>query len=220
MNISIVRNIHNLNVYHLKIIYDKEKDLLIYDRKLEKGSGPPIYGLEVCKAMGLGNDFISLARSIQLETTGSDKNLIIDKQSNYNSDIVMDICGVCSDKSSETHHINEQNIANENNIIDHYHKNIKHNLVPLCKECHLKVTHENLRIYGYIKTDKGIILNYEYVQENNINKRKKFNKKEIDIILEYHKKFKNKNNSILNLELKENIKISIQTYNKIINKKY
>ena len=220
MNISIVKNIENLNIFHLKIIYDKEKDLLIYDRKLEIGSGPPIYGLEVCKAMGLDNDFISLARSIQLETTGSDKNLIIDKKSNYNSNIIMDVCGVCSDKSSETHHINEQNIADENNIINHYHKNIKHNLVPLCKECHLKVTHENLRIYGYVKTDKGITLNYEYVQENNINKRKKFNKKEIDIILKYHKRFKNKKNSMLNLELKENIKISIQTYNKIINNLY
>ena len=125
MNISIVQNIQNLNIYHLKIIYDKDKDLLIYDRKLEKGSGPPIYGLEVCKAMGLDNNFISLARSIQLETTGSDKNLIIDKKSNYNSETMTDICGVCSDKSSETHHIDEQNIANENNIINHYHKNIK-----------------------------------------------------------------------------------------------
>ena len=55
----------NLDVYHLKIDYDKEKDILIYDRKLEKGSGPSIYGLKVCEAMGLSNDFISFAKKIQ-----------------------------------------------------------------------------------------------------------------------------------------------------------
>ena len=40
----------------------KLKELLIYKRKLEKGSGPAIYGLEVCKSLSLGDDFISLAR--------------------------------------------------------------------------------------------------------------------------------------------------------------
>ena len=221
MDISLVKNIQNLNIYHLKIIYDKEKDILIYDRKLEKGSGPPIYGLEVCKAMGLDKDFIKLARSVQLETTGSDKNLIIDKRSHYNSEIMMDKCGVCSDKSTETHHINEQCTADENNIIDFYHKNSKHNLVPLCKECHYKVTHENLRIYGYQQTDKGIQLRYEYIcKEFQKDKKKKFNQIEIEKIKEYNEKYKSKQNSMSNLELNENIKISVQTYNKIINGKY
>ena len=111
MENSLVQSIENLNVFHLKIIYDIEKDLLIYDRKLEKGSGPPIYGLEVCKAMGLDKEFISLARSVQLEVTGSDKNFLSDKQSNYNSDIVMDKCQVCFKNSEHTHHIKEQNTA-------------------------------------------------------------------------------------------------------------
>ena len=43
MDSDLVKNIENLNVYHLKIIYDSEKDLLIYDRKLEKGSSPHIW---------------------------------------------------------------------------------------------------------------------------------------------------------------------------------
>ena len=50
----------NLSVYHLKIEYHAEKDILIYDRKLEEGSGPSIYGLKVCEAMGLTKEFISL----------------------------------------------------------------------------------------------------------------------------------------------------------------
>ena len=83
-----------------------------------------------------------------------------------------------------------------------------------------KVTHENLRIYGYIQTDKGIQLNYEYIQKNIKDTKKKFNENQISIIKKYHSKFKNKKNSILNLELNENIKISIGTYNKIIENKY
>ena len=59
--------------------------------------------------MGLDKEFISLARSVQLEITGSDKNLLSDKKNNYNSEIVMDKCQVCLKKSEHTHHIKEQN---------------------------------------------------------------------------------------------------------------
>ena len=34
-----IKKLNNLDIYHLKIKYMKEKNLLIYDRKLEKGSG-------------------------------------------------------------------------------------------------------------------------------------------------------------------------------------
>ena len=57
MNIKLVKDISSLKVFHLKIIYDKKKELLIYQRKLEKGSGPAIYGLEVCKSLNLPQDF-------------------------------------------------------------------------------------------------------------------------------------------------------------------
>ena len=62
MEIPLVKNIPNLHVYHLKIKFDEINDVLLYDRTLEKGSGPAVYGLEVCKAMDLGNDFISQAK--------------------------------------------------------------------------------------------------------------------------------------------------------------
>ena len=67
--------------------------------------------------------------------------------------MVMDKCQICSSKSEHTHHIKEQKIANENNIIEHFHKNIKHNLVQLCESCHYKVHNGNLRIIGYEKTN-------------------------------------------------------------------
>ena len=54
----------------------------------------------------------------------------------------MDECKICHIKGIqlETHHIKDQQFADSNNMIDHHHKNVKHNLVPLCKACHLKVT--------------------------------------------------------------------------------
>ena len=225
MDIQIVMEIQSLKIYHLKIEYDAEKELLIYKRKLEKGSGPAIYGLEVCKALDLGNDFISLARKIQMEITNTSETLINDKKSNYNTDILMDICQICNAKSEHTHHIKEQNEADSNGIIDHHHKNISHNLVPLCESCHHKVHNENLRIYGYHQTNEGIKLNYEYIDTNKVmNHKKKFNKKDLQTIMNYksdieEKKMK-KSNLIKKLELEHQIQISGTTLNKVLKGEY
>ena len=225
MNIKLVKDISSLKVFHLKIIYDKKKELLIYQRKLEKGSGPAIYGLEVCKSLSLGDDFISLARNVQMEISDIDQTLLNNKHSNYNKDLMMDKCQICNSKSEHTHHIKEQNIADTNDIIDYHHKNINHNLVQLCESCHHKVHNENLRIYGYHQTDKGILLNYEYINDNQIvNNKKKFNKKDLEIILNYKndiiKKNIKKSSLIKKLELEHHIQISNSTLNKILKDKY
>ena len=157
-NMPIIQNLVNLRIHHLKINYDEERDLLIYDRKLEEGSGPAIYGLEVCKAMDMGNDFISTAREIQMNLTDTSPKLINPKRSRYNSDVYMDLCAVCKKNAEHTHHIKEQNTADENGMIEHFHKNKKHNLIPLCEECHIKVHHGDLDIKGFIQTNKGILL--------------------------------------------------------------
>ena len=218
MDIKIVNEIQNLNIFHLKINYDVDNDILVYDRKLEEGSGPPIYGLEVCKAMGLDNDFLKIARDVQLDITGTDVNFLKDKFSKYNSKIIMDKCLVCSKKAEETHHINEQQIANKDGIINHYHKNNKHNLVPLCKKCHKDVTYNNLEIYGYIETSQGVKLNYEYT---NITKnRKKYSKQQIDIIKSQWSNTNNKKECISKLDIDNGIQISYSTFNKIISDNY
>jgi DNA mismatch repair protein MutS len=113
-----VKDLENLDVYHLKIDYDKEKDILIYDRKLEKGSGPSIYGLKVCEAMGLSNEFISFAKTIQNRLENNSNST---KLSQYNKTIFMDCCKICSEKNNlETHHIKDQQFADKNNIIGHH----------------------------------------------------------------------------------------------------
>ena len=225
MDIKLVQNIQSLHVYHLKIIYNPETEVLIYQRKLEKGSGPAIYGLEVCKSLNLGDDFISLARNVQMEISDINKTLLNEKHSNYNNDVIMDICQICKKKSEHTHHIKEQCIADQNGIIDSHHKNITHNLVQLCESCHHKVHNENLRIYGYQQSSEGIKLNYEYIDISKVhNSKKKFNQKDLETILTYKsdisgKKMK-KSSLIKKLELEHHIQISGSTLNKVLKGEY
>jgi len=189
-DIPIIKAIPNLDIYHLKISFDN--GILTYNRKLCKGSGPDIYGLKVCEAMGLSDDFIKGANSILKELT--DKSTIVKtKQSQYNKDVFMDECKVCKGAAEETHHIKEQCTSDENNMIDHHHKNKKHNLVPLCKGCHSKVTYGGLVIYGWKETSRGPQLDYEYITKGTKQtKPKKYTDEQIKIILSYKTLINNK----------------------------
>ena len=107
--------------------------------------------------------------------------------------IKIDLCQICSENAEHCHHIKEQQEADENGMIDNFHKNSEHNLVPLCESCHHKVHNENLRIYGYIQTNNGIVLNYKYIEINDeIKSKKKFTKKHLNIILGYKSDIYNK----------------------------
>ena len=217
MEQNIIKDLNNLKIYHLKVNY--ENDILTYNRKLSPGSGPSSYGLIVCKAMKLDSSFIKTAKDIQSKLLNKSNMIINNKSSKYNNNIKMDRCNICdSTNNLETHHINEQKDADNNNNIKHFHKNISHNLVPLCKDCHLKVTHGGLEIYGYLDTSEGIKLNYKFI-DNNKNK-KKYNQEKINIILSYKdKKFK-KNDIINLLKINNDIVISKSTLNKIFTGTY
>ena len=137
----------------------------------------------------------------------------------------MDLCQICKKESEHTHHIKEQCTADVNGIIDHHHKNINHNLVQLCESCHHKVHNENLRIYGYIQSSEGIKLNYEYIDISKVhNSKKKFNQKEIQMIMNYKsdidKKILKKSNLVKKLELEHHIQISGSTLNKVLKGEY
>jgi hypothetical protein len=96
----------------------------------------------------------------------------------------MDECKVCGENPEETHHIKEQHLADEDNMIDHHHKNKKHNLVPLCKKCHSKVTYGGLLIHGWKHTSRGKMLDYEYVEPES-KQSKKYSQEQVNIILSY-----------------------------------
>jgi len=218
-----ITSLENVSMFHLKVIFDENSGKLIYDRKLTEGSGNSIYGLEVCKSMDMDQDFLEDANNIRQEIMGLKSTILEYKPSKYNSKLMVDTCEICQKEAEDTHHIKFQNTANENNIIDGYiQKDTKSNLVPLCKECHVKVHNNSLVIHGYIETNAGRKLEYNYANE----KQKKSNKKYDDIQLEIIKEFIEKNNKVNNktvcvmLNNKHQIKISCSTLGKIKNNSY
>ena len=197
---------------------------MIYNRKLCKGAGPPIYGLKVCEAMGLPSDFIKNAKQIQNKLLSKHNSIVSTKSSQYNKDVFMDCCKICSaTENLETHHIKEQCLADENNMIDNHHKNKKHNVVPLCKSCHDKVTYGNLVIYGYKETSKGPKLDYEYIKYEQ-TKKKKLTIKQVSTITGYKHLIEeneiSKTNLIHLLDSKYDIKISPSILNKVLEGSY
>jgi DNA mismatch repair protein MutS len=154
--ISIIKD-KNLRIYHIHIeIID---DKIIYERKLREGQGSNIYGIDVCSSLDMPNDFMKNAEIVRKEITGLDVNLMNTKKSNYKSSIFMDICQVCNEKpAKETHHINYQINANENGKFSNFDKNIPHNLINVCEECHLKEHKGEIGIIGYKQTSKGVII--------------------------------------------------------------
>ena len=129
-----------LQISHFKILF-KNGDFL-YDRKLRDGSGDDIYGIEIANAMGLDKNFIKKAFYFRQKHLGRDTTLLQNKKSRYNSKVFVDRCSLCGKQDRlDTHHIHHQKDADTNNIILHFPKNIKHNLLVVCKSCHQKIHH-------------------------------------------------------------------------------
>ena len=152
-------NDKKLFVKHIRISID-ENNNIIYERKLQEGQGSTIYGIEVCKSLDMPYDFMKNAEKFRKEVEGINKDLVKNKKSHYNKKIIINNCKICDKQAEETHHIVYQNKADKDGFLSSYHKNSKHNLVPLCKECHRKEHVGEISIKGYVKTSAGIILKY------------------------------------------------------------
>ena len=146
-------------------------------------------------------------------------NVVSTKKSKYNAKVFVDRCMVCQELAEDVHHIKFQCCANINNIIDgHIQKDIKSNLVPLCKECHDKVHNKGIEINGYIQTSDGIELDFKYLTgeelKAKVKNRKKYSDSDLKIIGEMSRQLSKK--MVCNiLEKEHNIKISYGTLNKI-----
>lgn len=151
----------SLSVKHIRIIID-DKNRIIYDRKLQDGQGSKIYGIEVCKSLDMPLDFMKNAEKIRKEVECINKDIVKNRKSRYNSNVIIDKCKICDNAAEETHHIVYQEKANDEGYLSNYHKNSKHNLVALCKECHRKEHSGELKIKGYIATSNGVILDYTF----------------------------------------------------------
>ena len=137
-----ITNITNLKLKHMEVVYDKEKDVLVYHRKLKDGPGNSLYGLEVCKSLSLPNDFLEMANDIRMKynpDTGS--SILSLKTSHYNSKKIVGLCEKCGIKmSKEVHHLTHQSQSDADGyILVHgykVHKNRLANLMSLCESCH------------------------------------------------------------------------------------
>jgi len=141
----------------MSVIYDKEKDLLVYDRKLKDGPGNNMYGLEVCKSLNLPPDFIETAYQIRMKYCNPSALSL--KSSHYNSKKIMGLCEKCGIQlGTEVHHLQHQKDANEKGFIEgedgSFHKNKLANLVTLCETCHNEF-HQTKKQHKKVKTTKG-----------------------------------------------------------------
>lgn len=224
--LELIRELENVKSYHLKVIFDEETKKLIYDRKLEEGNGPAIYGLEVCKAMDLDPDFLKLANEIRRDLLGIDDNLQDTKRSPYNKEVYLHKCSICEKLAVDTHHIKEQHTADSDNMIGHIKKDQKSNLVTLCEDCHHEVHNGNLDIKGYMKTTHGLELDYKVLAEEEVKmktqRKKKYSEEDVAKILKYDEYRGNMSlEKVKNMiEHKEGMKISVGILRKIFNNEY
>jgi DNA mismatch repair protein MutS len=152
----------NVKIKHMSVIYDREKDMLIYDRKLRDGPGNNMYGLEVCKSLNLPEDFLENAHNIRMKYNYESSSILDKRKSRYNSQNIVNMCEKCGlDIAKETHHLIYQQDANKDGIINTgdlvFHKNHKANLVNVCEKCHNEI-HKSGKRQRKVKTSKGMVL--------------------------------------------------------------
>jgi len=163
-SIPQLQNLKHLIFLHLGIKYDESKDSLIYNRVLQLGMGDSLYGLEFAKSLHMDKEFLTMAQTIRenLSHGASDiKKLRKQKRSKYNKELYLSKCALCDEKVEDVHHIAEQKEANASGHIEHFHKNHKYNLIPLCKKHHTMVHDGQIHISGFVMTSEGLKLHYE-----------------------------------------------------------
>jgi DNA mismatch repair protein MutS len=141
---SEIAEMKSVHLKHMEVVYNKEQDMLIYNRKLKDGSGANVYGLEVCKSLNLPYDFLEAANQIRIKYNTHSKSMLSLKQSRYNVQKLIGICENCRiNMATEVHHIHHQSVANEDGIIitedSLFHKNNLANLLSVCEKCHKKM---------------------------------------------------------------------------------
>ena len=144
-----------LTLKHMSVMYDKESDTLVYNRKLQDGSGESMYGLEVCKSLHLPNNFLSLAHNIRNKYNPTTKSILDYKTSHFNSKKIKGICQLCKKSiGTEVHHLQHQEDADINGFIESFHKNHVANLLCVCDTCH-DILHNSKKGHEWKKTDSG-----------------------------------------------------------------
>jgi DNA mismatch repair protein MutS len=155
-----ITSLETVSLKHMSVIYNKEQDVLIYDRKLKDGPGNNLYGLEVCKSLSLPTDFLEAAYNIRLKYNPESGSLLSLKTSRYNSKKIVSLCEKCGkNMGTEVHHMQHQVDADKNGFISNmdstFHKNNLANLMTLCDVCHNAEHKTAKKGSKRVKTTKG-----------------------------------------------------------------
>ncbi|QOP41640.1 MutS-related protein [Sulfurimonas marina] len=159
-----ITNINNVVDLHLSVEYDEESDKLLFNRVLQAGSGSSIYGLEFAKSLHMDKEFLDMANNIRkrLANDFDELELLVKKKkSKYNKDLYVTKCVICGAVADDVHHITHKSLADSAGFIGHFHKDHKHNLIPLCKEHHNQIHDGKIKVDGFVMTSNGLELQYE-----------------------------------------------------------
>jgi DNA mismatch repair protein MutS len=160
INYDEITSLETVKLKHMSVIYDKERDTLIYDRKLKDGPGNSMYGLEVCKSLNLPQDFLDDAYEIRMKYHPEGASILSLKASRYNSKKIVGVCEKCGkNMGTEVHHLQHQVQADNNGYINDsestFHKNTLANLMTLCETCHNEEHKVSKKGGKRVKTTKG-----------------------------------------------------------------
>ena len=153
-----------MKMMHMAVRYNKETNLLIYDRKLREGPGESMYGLEVCKSLNLPDAFLQRAHEIRMKYQPEKQNILALAPTHFNAKKLVGNCEIClAEKASEVHHLQHQKKADKKNEYitsengQSFHKNHIANLLNICEACH-KTIHKEKAEHKVVKTSEGYIL--------------------------------------------------------------
>ena len=165
VNYDEITDLDSVKLKHMSVVYDRENDTLVYDRKLKDGPGNSMYGLEVCKSLNLPQDFLDKAYEIRMKYHPESRSLLSLKTSRYNSKKIMGLCEKCGkNMGTEVHHLQHQINADESGFIttadNIFHKNNLANLMTLCEKCHNEEHVKTTSKKGdkRVKTTKGTVI--------------------------------------------------------------
>ncbi|KIM10278.1 MAG: DNA mismatch repair protein [Sulfuricurvum sp. PC08-66] len=163
-NMTEIEALPNVVNLHLEVTYDEERDRLLFNRTLQAGSGSSIYGLEFARSLHMDKTFLDTANKLRkrLANEYDEVELLVKKRkSKYNTQLYITRCVICGAPAEDVHHIKEQQNADKKGFIDHYHKDHRYNLMPLCKEHHKAIHEGKLRISGFMMSSQGLQLHYD-----------------------------------------------------------
>jgi DNA mismatch repair protein MutS len=158
-----ITTLKTVGMKHMSVIYDRQNDCLIYDRKLKDGPGNNMYGLEVCKSLSLPQYFLENAHNIRMKYHPESSSILEHKSSHFNTKHVSGgLCEKCkTELAVDVHHLIYQNQANDKGNIKYndltFNKNNAANLINLCQKCHDEI-HKSNKKYKKVKATNGTIL--------------------------------------------------------------